>query len=117
MSDESPLYVGITRPVEVRKALLESSKYVLSSLQLYEQIKDVRAERMKIEILYDKQVTEVQELVRKLRARLPKVRLEHKETVAKKPAKKPAKKQAPASELHSLQKELNAIEKELEQLD
>jgi len=74
MTKENPLYVGIQDPVEVRRTILESSKGVLKNLQLYEDIKNIQTQRLKIEVILNGQLKEIKSLIRKTRLKFPKVK-------------------------------------------
>ena len=74
MTKENPLYVGIQDPVEVRRTVLESSKGVLKNLQLYEDIKNLQTQRLKIEVILNGQLKEIKSLIRKTRLKFPKVK-------------------------------------------
>jgi len=108
---ENPIYVVIKEPVGVRKEILTASKDILRSLQIYEDVKDVRIELVKLEHRYTDEVTEIRGLVRRLKRLIPKVQYSSKkhETVTKKTKKKIVKK----SKIEKMQSELDDIEKEL----
>ena len=72
---QNVFFVGIKEPAEVRRAILESSKEALQSLQQYEKFKSVRIEKTK-EILRIKRIfKELDNLVLKLKAKIPKTDL------------------------------------------
>ena len=72
----SQQYVGIDRPTETRRILLETSRSILQALQAYEDLKDIRKERYAVTLLFSNQVKETQSAVRKLRNTLPKQEVE-----------------------------------------
>ena len=70
--EENVFFVGIREPNQVRRAILESSKDSLHALQQYERFKAVRIEKTK-EILRLKRILkETDNLMVKLKAKLPK---------------------------------------------
>ncbi len=44
--NDNIFYVGIKNPIDVRKNLLESSKYIIKNLQRHERFKAIRGEKI-----------------------------------------------------------------------
>lgn len=74
----SEFFVGLRQPVEVRRNLLEASKGVLQALQLYEDLRDIRKEKLQVSVLFQSELKEVQSGLRKLKQILPKLPKEKK---------------------------------------
>lgn len=124
--EESVFYVGMRDPIEIRRSLLESSKEMLQYLQRFEKFKSVRKEKEKETAKLKETIKEIQTLVRKLKAELPKTGLRAKERPKPKKVKKaPAKEESlpvvvekpkEMSELEKLESELGEIEGRLTDL-
>ncbi len=113
--NDNIFYVGIKNPIDVRKNLLESSKYIIKNLQRHERFKAIRGEKigqiMKLkEIMYD-----VGKLNARLKAELPKTELRAKETAKEYKTSIPGKVKK-ASEIEMLEKELDFIESKLKDI-
>jgi len=131
---ESVFYVGMKDPIEIRRSVLESSKEALQYLQRFERFKEVRKEKAEQRAKLREIVSEINGLVRKLKAALPETGLRgkispklHKEEQKKeKKPKEAAEKRAASkiesekpkemSELEKLEAELGEIEKRLTKL-
>jgi esterase/lipase len=100
-------FIGIENPVEARRAILEASKSVLQGLQSYEDLREIRKEKVQVAVLAEEQMKEVLKSVRKLRRTLPKL---------KQPTQKGKKPVTSQSEAKVLEKELSSLEKELTSL-
>jgi len=103
-------FVGIDQPVEVRRNILESSRSVLKGLQAYEDLAEIRTQKIKITILFQSQLKDVQSSIRKVRSILPK--MQSGTSVSKGPTTRkvtPAAVKAIESELASIEEELKSL--------
>ena len=73
--EEETFYVGIKDPIEIRRSILESSKDIVQYLQRAERFKAIRAEKAEQLAKLKETVRELQSLVRKIRAALPRTKL------------------------------------------
>jgi hypothetical protein len=111
MEDEK-FFVGIYDPLDVRRNLLESSKEVVKAMQAFETIEKTREEKLKLFREMNFIMKELDVLVTKLKARLPKSHL-------RKALDEPVKRKVPrvsskfSSELEKLEEQLKMIEREL----
>ena len=122
---EDPIYIGIENPVEIRRALLESSKSLIKILQKHENIKQKKLHKHELASEMREKLRELNALMQQLRAELPKVKmssLPKKQKImlpAPTPLKKGAAKQLPKpkpvhlTEAQKLEKELHDIESKL----
>ncbi len=120
MTKEKELYVGVTHPVESRKALLETSKEVIRALQGFERIRHVRHDKAEQITRLSKLVSEISASLEQLKADLPEFSPEDipKQKVQK-PAPSPEEKMARKprlSELQKLENDLSSIEEKLKKL-
>lgn len=95
----SEFFVGLRHPVELRRSLLESSRVVLQALQSYEDLKDIRREKFQVAALFQNQLKEANNSIRRLRSALPKLPNDSK-----------------SKAVVSIEKDLEGIEKELSKL-
>ena len=100
-------YIGIENPVEARRAILEASKSVLQGLQSYEDLREIRKEKVQVAVLAQEHLKEVLKSVRKLKRTLPKGDYS---------PPKGKKKVTSQAEAKVLEKELTSLEKELTSL-
>ena len=100
-------FVGIDQPVEVRRNILESSRSVLKALQAYEDLAEIRTKKIKITLLFQQQLKDVQSSVRKVRVNLPKMHAA---------ASAPGSKVTPKA-VKAIENELANIEEELRSLN
>ena len=107
-------YVGIKEPIEVRRLLLECSKQILQSLQDYENLSEIREEKIKKMIQLRNIIKEIYSLNSELNRALPKAQLrasqEEKPELEKTPIVDRKK------ELDSFEEELKKIEEKLNSL-
>ena len=125
-------YVGIKDPSDLRRALLESTKLLIRSLQKYEHFKSVREKKLETLNELKAAIRDINTLVAKLKTSLPKTKkgmigeeLKDLKKVAKpvKSHKKaklksvPEEKEKEKTELEMLEEELRNIERKLSQLE
>ncbi len=101
-------FVGIDQPVEVRRDVLESSRSVLKALQAYEDLADIRTKKIKITLLFQHQLKDVQSSIRKVRLTLPKMQNAVRTGTSKK---------VTSGAVRAIEKELASIEEELKELN
>ncbi len=133
-TEEEPVYVGIEKPIEVRRAILESSKNLIKLLQKGERVRENKKHKQEL-ILQVKEIQkEIMKLVAQLKSQMPKVRIsslpkrhaakpivnDKEENKAAKQAIRqlapPKPKPAPLTESQKLEKELQDIEDKLKML-
>jgi len=116
-NDEEILFVGIKDPSEVRKAILESSRGIIVSLERYEKFKSTRTKRIAEITRLKGTLKEINKLILRLKSELPKIKLpepKKKVKLVKKPKAEP--RLAPKkefTELEKLESELDEINKKL----
>ncbi len=71
MPKEKEFYVGITRPVESRKALLETSKEVIRALQGFERIRQVRDQKTEQIARLSNLISDISSSLEQVKANLP----------------------------------------------
>jgi len=101
-------FVGIEQPIEVRRNILESSRSVLKGLQAYEDLAEIRSNKIKITLLFQSQLKDVQSSIRKVRSALPKIQASTS-SVKSKASVTPKAVKAIESELESIEKELSIL--------
>lgn len=101
-------FVGIEQPIEVRRNILESSRSVLKGLQAYEDLAEIRSNKIKITLLFRSQLKDVQSSIRKVRSALPKIQASTS-SVKSKASVTPKAVKAIESELESIEKELSIL--------
>ena len=119
MTDEEILFMGIKDPAELRRAVHESSKGILESLERYERFKSIRARKIAEITRLKSTIREINKLILRLKSELPKTELpglkkEKKAKAVKKPKAVP--KPVPTkehTELEKLESELDEIDKKL----
>lgn len=120
--EEKPYFIGLNNPTELRKNILEPTREVIQFLQNYEEFKKIKEEKTKYIIQLKDDLKQIRLSVNQLKKALPqnKLRIEKPKKIkeAKKEALPVEAKAAPApllppTELDSLEKELNEIEKKL----
>ena len=72
---EDPVYVGLDNPVEIRRALLESSKSLIKILQENESRKHKREQKHKLIMELKETIKELTGLLSELKSQLPKVKI------------------------------------------
>ena len=120
------LFAGIREPIEIRRNILESSKDVIESLKKFQRFESLRNARHKEAAHLRQTVVDLNRLLSRLRAKLPKAKLKLE---AVREVLKPKKIEAPlpqeqntdapkkqASEVDRLQSELDEIEAKLNEL-
>lgn len=106
-----PFYVRINSPSEVRRSLLEGSKSILQSLQLYEDVVDLRRQKRHIQSVLEHELEELSRSVSLLKEQLPLVK-----NVKQKVTKRGGISKKPRGQLKALESELAKIEHELAKL-
>ncbi|MBI2664506.1 hypothetical protein HYX10_04155 [Candidatus Woesearchaeota archaeon] len=117
---EDPVYIGIEEPADVRRALLESSKNLISLLQENEGRKEQRKQKRQLLAELTNAMNEVKKLTARLKAEMPKVKMSSLPKAAKM-AETPGetRKTAPkryTSEAQKLEHEMAEIEEKLSRL-
>ena len=122
---EEPVYVGIADPIEIRRALLESSKSLIKILQENESRREKRASKHRLIADFKETMKDLTSLMVQMKSQLPKVRMS---SLPKKPKPAPVEaspvvkphipKPRPVhlSETQKLEKELKDIEDKLSKL-
>lgn len=105
-----PFYVRINSPNEVRRSLLEGSKSILQSLQLYEDVVDLRRQKRHIQSVLEHELEELSHSVSLLKEQLPLIKN------VKQKSSKIVGKDKPKKQLRALESELAKIEHELGKL-
>lgn len=115
--EENVYYVGVKKPEEIKKLLLEVTKDILVCLQKYEEskINSLRLER-ESEYLRGK-ITEVSLLLNKLKETIPKVKssivIDAEEEVKE---EKPKKKSKDIGQIEKIEQALEMIEEKINRL-
>jgi hypothetical protein len=102
-------FVGIYDPIDVRRNVLESSKEIVKSIQVFERVESIREEKLKTVREMKKIMAELELLVVKLSERLPKAKL--RKAIRDFEPHKPIRNYA--SEFEKLEEQLKLVEKEL----
>lgn len=127
---EDSVYIGIENPVEIRRALLESSKSLIKVLQAGERLKANKLRKQRLISDLKETMKEVVQLLAQLKSEMPKIKMsslpkkrqpkplvdipESEISVRKMPAPKP--RPVRMTEAQKLEKELQDIEKKLGEL-
>ncbi|MDD5086900.1 MAG: hypothetical protein PHV16_04055 [Candidatus Nanoarchaeia archaeon] len=108
-------YVGIKKPKELRKNLLESSKRIIENLKDYEKIMSIRDEKSKKIVEFNEKIGEVVELFSFLKKTFPRqgIQAENKEINKTKKCKKSKKIEIENEEIARLETDLAEIEARL----
>jgi len=72
---EEPIYVGLENPVEIRRALLESSKNLIKILQENESRKQKREQKHRLVAELKEILKDLTQLLGQLRSQMPKVKM------------------------------------------
>lgn len=119
---EELLYIGVYRPLEIRKALLEASKSSIQILQANEEFKKIRQQKHELEEELTQIIKQIIALASQIKSLTPKVKMS---SLPKKPIYEPEEvpdaemlpkeKAAPVEmmEEDKLEKELKEIEEKL----
>ena len=123
---QASYFMRISTPSDIRRQILENSKSVIETMRRFEKIKDLRAERYNSIIKLKHLMSELSEIVSRLRSSLPQPKTtpfikrrftrKAKAAVVAKPAA-PAKTPKPKSDLDKLETELSEIESKLSKLE
>jgi len=73
--EDDPIYVGIQNPIEVRRALLESSKSLIKVLQENENRRQRRIHKKQLHDNLDRTMREITRLLRLLKSSMPKIKV------------------------------------------
>ena len=120
MEEQHTLYAGIMQPTEIRSMLLGCSRDIISVLQRYDALLDIRREKIEQIICLKKELGEIKRLQSILKEKLP------NEGVAKAPVQALPKRlmkrkvsaiSAPHPEIKELEAELNEIEERLNRIN
>ncbi len=109
-------YVGVKKPKEVRKSLLESSKKIIENLKDYEKIMSIREEKSKKTAEFKKKIDEITELFSFLKKTFPRqgIQTESKESSKTRTGKQTQKKvKIENEEIARLETDLAEIEARL----
>ena len=117
MKESNNLFVGLKDPKEARRNLLESSKSVVASMQVYQKVIGIRAEKEGLKKKLKEDVKELKILLSHLEKLLPDKLFDVRKETPKKEkltslGNDPAKK-----ELDRLHEQLSMIEKKLKKLE
>ena len=125
--DQDVFYVNLNEPVEVHRAILESTKHVLADLKRYESFKQIRKYKMEFLTQLKHVMGELNLLVNRLNREMPKtgLRIVQKkvapavlEKVKKTPVPEPEKEMPEhKSRIDALEEELDDIEAKLRVLE
>lgn len=115
---EDIFYVGIKNPLDVRRGLLESYKYMIKGLQMHEKFKSTREEKIEQIIRLRNVMEDIEKLNARLKAELPKTELRAKNTNVEQTMPKTTYSRAPKkmSEVERLERELDDIESKLSEI-
>jgi len=121
---QEEFFVGLHNSIDVRRNILESSRDMIHTLQSYQKISEIRAEKFKRIEQFKTVMEELKLLTNKLNKALPKVQVKEveiraKETFDKKPrlSKADVLSKSSISDLEKLEEELSKIEGRLSRLD
>ena len=129
--EEQVFFVGLQRPVELRRIVLESSKQTISTMKRYENFKQIREQKKENIQQLKKNFHELNRLMNKFKSELPKAPLrnlheakqneEPKQEVEQQPKQQKKKavkkvKTEDLSEIQKLESELNDIESKLKKM-
>ncbi len=69
------LYMGISNPVDVRRSILECARDMVHFLQMFEKFRVIREEKKEATVILKKQIKELNTLINKFKAALPKTNI------------------------------------------
>lgn len=110
MTDDN--FVGINRPVEIRRSILEASKHTINNLRVYEELKEVRNKKFKLMNDFKDEFQEIRKLIAKLKKKLPLKKLGESARKVKTVKVKPVKKEKEL-DLGDFEKELSLLESQV----
>jgi len=124
---EKSFYVGISKPDEIRRSLLEGARDLVTYLQRYEKLKELRNEKLEKIQEAKSLVKEINSLILKLRREFPKTNLKVQVREEQKPKKiqeveipkesipipKPDIRRKQVTDIEKLESELAEIEEKL----
>jgi len=120
MEDEKDVFhVGIQNPADMRRAVLESSKEVIYSLQRFEKIQALRTEKARLSFKLKNQIAELVQIINLLKRELPKTKLRAKESNVPKsiaPLDTSKRPNQPENEIDKLELDLKSVESKLDRL-
>ncbi len=120
--EKDQFFVGISGTTELRRNILEGSREMVRTLQSFEKLQEIRAEKLRRMKQFKTVIEELKLLIAKLNDSIPEIRL--KEPIAKKNLKlekrktkaKPVRRDEDVLELRKLEEDLSSIEGRLAQL-
>ena len=120
MSDEKTFYVGINEPGHVRRELLGCSKNLIGVLKTYDDLNNIRSEKIELIIELKNTLKDIKRLNNILKEKLPaeKIRVKSEIKIKRKPSKKKVPKKLVVKEksnpqIKKLEDELSEIESRL----
>jgi len=113
MKEESN-YIGIGNPVDIRRDILETSKYTLRNLQLYEDIESLITQKNETISKFENEILELKKLITKLKKIFPKNKI--KSNLKKEHKKKINITNSKIIDTSEFEKELNTLENEIESM-
>lgn len=75
MESEESIYVGIENPIELRRALLESTKGMIRILQADKTLREKRREKLQLIGEYKNTIKEITDQITQLKSHLPKIKM------------------------------------------
>ena len=116
-SDDDAFYMAIQNPKEFRRDLLGSSKDVIHLIQRYERIKELREEKIKRMYDFADKLQEINMILGKLKKVIPATKLRKLgDKLDEQRKQAPKRVKTSSNQVNTLQKELEMIEKKLENL-
>ena len=117
-SSQEPMYRSIEKPVEVRKSALESAKALVSILQDFQHVDELREQRVATADKLSRQIQEITQLLSDIQKMMPKIRVPAQKVKKNIVAKEGQEIELNPSTNHQseLMDELNDIEKRLKEL-
>ena len=119
-NQKEEFFVAIKDPSIIRVSLLESTKKVLESMKLFQEMKEIRKHKIEQKTLLRKQIKKISAMLGNIKSALPHVNLptdigsvEEKVPNVEKPRAAPVERVKPQSELDRIEKELMDIENKL----
>lgn len=105
-------FVGISTPIEIRRAILESSKHTINNLQISEDIREIREQKFKLMDEFKEQLSDLRKDLSKLKKKLPLNKLGESAKIVKK-AKMDSVKKEKVLDLSDFEKELSLLESQV----
>jgi chromosome segregation ATPase len=102
MTDKDIFYVEIHHPVDFRRSLLEASRDLLRALQKFEDLKSVRADKMKEIAKLKSTVKDINSILNQAKNQVPALNIKLPEPPKAK--EKPKEEKKPAAHAHNIKK-------------